>query len=217
MLVLPAAMRQQIGLAHGRRRREITRAGERMPLAGDGSLPPVLEHGVMNIRLRIPVLAVAAVAAASVAVVSLLRLLLSGAVGALDDLDPGVVGTLFGVIAEQAVGLAGGLAVVAVVVVAMASASRGAPRTAWPQRVAAVLSGALVALTSPGGIIPLAGYLFAFSVLAGIVAATVLLVLRRPLVGIVVAGLLGAVVAAGSGMGAGRHRSRRRDRLRQHF
>ncbi len=195
MLVLPAAMGQQTGLTLGRRHREITRAGERMPLAGDGSLLPVLEHGVMNIRLRIPVLAVAAVTAASVAVVSLLRLLLPGSVGALDDLEPGVVGTLFGAVAEQAVGLAGGLAVVAVVVVAMASASRGAPRTAWSQRAAAVLSGVLVALTSPGGIIPLAGYLFAFSVLAGIVAATVLLVLRRPLVGIVVAGLLGAVVA----------------------
>jgi len=195
VLVLSAAMGQQAGLALGRRHRKITRAGERMPLAGDGSLLPVLEHGVMNIRLRIPVLAVAAVTAASVAVVSLLRLLLSGAVGALDDLEPGVVGTLFGAVAEQAVGLAGGLAVVAVVVVAMASASRGAPRTAWPQRVAAVLSGVLVALTSPGGIIPLAGYLFAFSVLGGIVVATVLLVLRRPLVGIVVAGLIAAVVA----------------------
>ncbi|MGN7978549.1 hypothetical protein ACTJJ4_13310 [Microbacterium sp. 22195] len=149
----------------------------------------------MNTRLRIPVLAVAAVAAASVAVVSLLRLLLPGALGPLDDLDPGVIGTLAGVVAEQAAGLTGGLAVVAVVVVALASASRGASRSAWPQRVAAVLAGVLVALTAPGGIIPLAGYLFAFSVLGGIVVAVVLLVLRHPVIGVIVAGFIAAVVA----------------------
>ncbi|MFD5214381.1 hypothetical protein [Microbacterium sp. NPDC058345] len=171
----------------------------------------------MSTRLRLLLFLVAAFAAVAVAVVSALRLLAPGVLGPFGDLSPGLVGMLAGTLPEAAIGLGGALGVMAVVLLARASdagsagagsgvagsrdaAAMDAPAVPARGGRAALKAGALlaalfVAVTTPGGMIPVAGYAFALAVLGGTGVLLVLLVMRRPLVGVVVAACLTGVVA----------------------
>src|SRR5690606_28495515 len=102
--------------------------------------------------------------------------------GVLGDLPPGLIGMLAGELSETAVGLAAGLGVLAVVLMVRATRAEDAPdpettdavphrasRARRRLRAAALLAALLVAVTTPGGMIPVAGYAFALAVLAGVV------------------------------------------------
>lgn len=151
----------------------------------------------MTSRTRVLVLLAAALAAGVVSILSLLRMLIPGF---LDDLPVSLVGRL-GHGVEHAVSLAAGLAVVAVAALALAaersSAGRSGAATAPVRgiRLAALLAGALLALTTPGGVIPAAGYTFMLTVLAGIVVFVVLTVLRRPWLGLLLAAAVSGLAA----------------------
>lgn len=160
----------------------------------------------MNTRLRTALLFTAASAAAIVAVICALRLILPGAIGALGDLPSGLIAGIGGILgidalgvatAEMVIGFAGALGVLAAIVLLRFGESgrdSGRPRIHRMLRVIALASAALVALATPGGIIAAAGYTFAMLVLAGIVVLTVLLALRRPWAGLIVAIAIAGVV-----------------------
>lgn len=157
----------------------------------------------MNIRLRRNLLRIAAIGAAAAAVVALLRLTVPGTLGPLADLPPGLLGGLVGQSPELVVGFAGALAALATVLIARAASTRPPTvRSVRGLRIGTLLAAAAVALATPGGMIPVAGYAFALSVLAGVVVLAVLLVLRHPLIGTVVLAALG-VGGAWVGLGLG--------------
>jgi hypothetical protein len=179
----------------------------------------VLEHGGMDTRFRIPLFLLASVGAGLVAVVSVLRLIAPDALDRFAELPLGLVGMLAGPLVEAALSLAGALGVLAVVGWVMAradadgaqvwrargssAADAGSAASASTSRApggralraAAVAVALVVAVTTPGGMIPVAGYAFALSVLGGIVALTVLLVLRRPWAGMAVAAVVAGLTA----------------------
>ncbi|WP_309126916.1 hypothetical protein [Microbacterium sp.] len=162
----------------------------------------------MITRHRVPLFLVAVVGASAVILVSVLRLLAPAALQTFGELPPGLVGTLAGPVAEIAIGFVGALGVLAVVVMAQASdaaardsAVRYAPGgratgTRAVLRAAAVVTALFVAVTTPGGMIPVAGYAFALAVLGGTVVIVVLLLLRRPWAGLAVGAVLAALVAS---------------------
>lgn len=146
----------------------------------------------MSARTRLIVLVATSLAAVYIAVASLLRMLVPGF---LDALPTSLLGRL-GNGVELAVALTGALAVL--VFAALAYAAERSPQPVVSRavlRAAAILSGALLAATTPGGVIPLAGYTFAITVLAGVVVFVVLTVLRRPALGIVLAAVVGGLAA----------------------
>lgn len=162
----------------------------------------------MTIRLRVALFIVAAAGALAVAVISALRLLVPDLLGVLGDLPPGLIGMLAGELSETAVGLAGGLGVLAVVLMVRATRAEDAPdpettdavphrasRARRRLRAAALLAALLVAVTTPGGMIPVAGYAFALAVLAGVVVLVVLLTLRRPWAGLLIAAAIAGIVS----------------------
>lgn len=123
---------------------------------------------------------------------SLLRMLIPGF---LDTLPTSLLGRL-GSGVEFAVALSGALGAVVVAVVALTtrrSTDGGVPVRGV--RIAALLVATLLAATTPGGVIPAAGYSFMLAVLVGITAFVTLTVLRRPWLGIVPAAV---VVALGA-------------------
>ncbi len=145
----------------------------------------------MTTRTRVLVLLAAALAAAWVAVASLLRMLLPGF---LDALPTSLLGRL-GHGVELAVALTGALAVLVVVALALA-AERTAHDTVPPGalRGVALLAGILLAATTPGGVIPAAGYTFAMAVVIGGAVFVVLTMLRRPWLGILLAAVVGGIL-----------------------
>lgn len=149
----------------------------------------------MDTPLRRNLLLIAAIGAASAAAISLIRLIVPDAAAALAALPPGLLGGLAGSVAELLVGFAGALAVLAVALLVRASATRTpSVRGVRAVRVGALLAAAAVAVATPGGMIPVAGYCFALAVQVGVVVLAVLLVVRRPAIGLVV---VVAVVGAG--------------------
>lgn len=141
----------------------------------------------MRYRTRVLVLMVSALSALVVATIALLRML---APELLPPLPVSLLGRL-GSGLETTVELAGALAVLVVVVLALA-VSRGATPAPSALTFAAIGSAALLAVSTPGGVIPAAGYTFAACVAIGAVVFIVLIVLRRPWIGI----LLGAAAIA---------------------
>ncbi|WP_350351326.1 hypothetical protein ABS642_18720 [Microbacterium sp. A8/3-1] len=149
----------------------------------------------MSTRTRIVVLLAVATSGFAIAVVSLLRMLIPGF---LDTLPGSLVGRL-GTGVELALSLTGALAVLGVTGFAVAmQRGRGGGASARAVRGASLLAAALVAVTMPGGVIPAAGYTFALTVILGIVVFVTLTVIRRPWLGIPLAGLVigGLVFAA---------------------
>lgn len=146
----------------------------------------------MTTRTRILVLGAAALAALYAALISLLRMLVPGF---LEALPTSLLGRL-GDGVELAAALTGALVVLLAAALALAAERTGrpaVPRSAL--RATVVLAGALLAVTTPGGVIPLAGYTFAATVLIGVVVFVVLTVLRRPGLGILLAVLVGGPAA----------------------
>ncbi|WP_309104817.1 hypothetical protein [Microbacterium sp.] len=146
----------------------------------------------MSHRTRALSLIAAAAAALTVAVIALLRMLVPGF---LDDLPTSIIGR-FGTGVELAVALSGALGVLLVVGIALAS-QRSDRATAVPLRAVragGLVAATLLAATTPGGVIPAAGYTFALTVVVGITVFVTLTVLRRPWLGIVLAAVLAALV-----------------------
>jgi hypothetical protein len=154
----------------------------------------------MSIPTRIIVLLAAAVGALAVAVTSLVRMLTPGT----DALPSSLIGNL-GHGVELALSLTGALAALLVSVSTLATRDfvrRAVPR--WVLRAAGLVAGALLAVTMPGGVIAAAGYTFAMMVIVGTLALIILIVLRRPLLGLLVAAVVvGALAYAAIGLGAG--------------
>lgn len=148
----------------------------------------------MNVRIRKVLFLIAVVGAAAAAIVALLRLVAPTEVPLLAELSPGLLGRLAGEWFELVVGLGGSLAALAAALLAQAIPAGATPaRTATGVRSATLLAAAVVAMATPGGVIAVAGYLFAVAVLGGLVVLAVLLVLRRPAIGIPVIAALAAV------------------------
>ncbi|MEV7632557.1 hypothetical protein AB0N64_09125 [Microbacterium sp. NPDC089318] len=159
----------------------------------------------MSTRHRLHLLATTTVAVSAVALVGALRLLFPGSLGVLDDLPPGLIGRLAGSVGEHAAASAAALTALAVsapgLLAALTEPGREMRRrvasrldgAAARLRLVAAVAAAVMAATSPGGIIPIAGYVFAFAVLAGVVVLTALLVMHRPVTGIAVVVLIGAL------------------------
>lgn len=143
----------------------------------------------MTPRTRVLVLLAAALAAVVVSLLSLLRMLIPGF---LADLPAGLLGRL-GPGVELSLALTGGLAALAVSLLALAGRRAGHPPAAG-MRIAGLLAAALLTFTTPGGVVPTAGYTFALTVLAGIVVLIVLIVLRRPWTGVLLAAVVVALV-----------------------
>lgn len=154
----------------------------------------------MSIPTRIIVLLAAAVGALAVTVTSLVRMLTPGT----DALPSSLIGNL-GHGVELALSLTGALAALLVSVSALATrdlANRAVPR--WLLRTVGLVAAGILAVTMPGGVIAAAGYTFAMMVIVGVLVLIVLTVLRRPLLGLLLAaGVVGALAYAAIGLGAG--------------
>lgn len=144
----------------------------------------------MRNRTRVLVLVISAVSAFVVATVALLRMLVPHLFASLPASLLGRLGSPL----EATVELAGALAVLAVAVLALA-ATRTAAAAPTVLRLAALGAGALLAVSTPGGVIPAAGYTFAACVVIGVVVFITLTVLRRPWIGIVLAVVVAALLA----------------------
>lgn len=154
----------------------------------------------MSTRTRFIVLLAAAVGAVTVAVTSLVRMLTPGT----DALPSSLIGNL-GHGVELALSLTGALAALLVSVAALAArdlANRAVPRRLL--HTVGLVAGMLLSVTMPGGVIAAAGYTFAMMVIVGTLALIVLIVLRRPLLGLLLAAaVVGALAYAAIGLGAG--------------
>lgn len=154
----------------------------------------------MSTRTRFIVLLAAAVGALAVAIVSLVRMLTPGT----DALPSSLVGNL-GHGVELAASLTGALAVLFVssfVLLARSTARRVVP--IGVMRTATLVGGLLLAVTMPGGVIAAAGYTFAMTVIVGILTLIILTVLRRPVIGLLLAAaVVGTLTYAAVGLGAG--------------
>lgn len=154
----------------------------------------------MNTRLRVLVLIVSALAALAVVIVSVLRMLAPDLIG---ELPTSLLARVGGA-ADLAVALAGALAAIAAIgfIVAADRMSLDAVR-AGVLRGAALGAVLALALTTPGGVIPVAGYTFALCVIAGVVAFVLLAVFGRPWLGLALAVVVGGVfVYAALNLGA---------------
>ncbi len=146
----------------------------------------------MSQRTRALSLIAAAATALIVAVVALLRMLIPGSFG---DVPPSLVGR-FGAGVESAVALSGALGVLLVVGISLAVRRDrgGAAGAARAVRAGGIVAALLLAATTPGGVIPAAGYAFALTVVVGIAVFVTLTVLRRPWLGILLAAIAAALV-----------------------
>lgn len=125
------------------------------------------------------------------AVVAALRLLAPSSLGWMDDAAPGIVGRVVPDAVDAALGLAAGLAGVAIGVLGHLAVRAG--RAPVALRVVAVVIAVVMMLLTPGGLIPFAGYTFAATVIVGIVVMTVLLVRRHPWWGVLAVAAVAAV------------------------
>ena len=148
----------------------------------------------MNPLTRLVLLLVAAAGGLVVALLGALQLLAPGVVA--DGVPPSLLAAWIGMPAAGAVAIAAGLAALAVAAVALRERRSVTSRRMRPMLTLMALVVALVVSTlTPGGTIPVAGYSFVLVVAAGVVATLVLLVIRRPAVGLlVVAAVAGGVV-----------------------
>lgn len=156
----------------------------------------------MNTRNHSVLTFVLLVCSAALAVVNGLRLLAPAAVDWIDTLGPGIAGRMLPDTVCAAIGVAVGLAGVAVAL--LGQAERRAAPGASPfraLRAAAVVVAVGMIFLTPGGLIPVAGYTFAAVVIIGVFTLAVLLVRRHPWWGVaLVAALAGIVTWAVVGM-----------------
>ena len=136
----------------------------------------------MSTRIRVLLLSVGGVSAAAIAAMTLLRLFAPDRVPGAEVLLPSLIDRVGGPLVGAAVTLAAALGALAVAVIS-AVARRG-ERLPGGIRLAVVVIAALLALGAPGGVIAAAGYCFALLVPVGIVVFVVLMVPRRPWIGV---------------------------------
>ena len=150
----------------------------------------------MNSRNHSILTFVIVLCSAALAVVSGLRLLAPAAVTWIDTLEPGLAGRMLPDAVCAAIGVASGLAGVAVGLLgeaeARATAASGGP-SSRALRAAAVAVAVVMIFLMPGGLIPVAGYTFAGVVIVGVSILAVLLVRRHPWWGL-------ALIAAFAGL-----------------
>ena len=151
----------------------------------------------MNSRNHSILTFVIALCSAPLAVVSGLRLIAPASIDWIDTLGPGLAGRMLPDAVFAAVGLAAGLAGVAVALLGQADARAATASTAL--RATAVGVAILLILLTPGELIPVAGYTFAAVVVCGGTLLAILLVRRHPwwglaLIGVIAAFLTWAVV-----------------------
>lgn len=132
----------------------------------------------MNSRNHSILTFVIVLCSAALAVVGGLRLLVPTSIDWIDALGPGLAARVLAEPVDAALGIAAGLAGVAVGVFGHAAARAG--RAPVLLRIATVVVAVLMVLLTPGGLIPVAGYSFAAAVIIGVVAMTALLVRRHP-------------------------------------
>lgn len=148
----------------------------------------------MSALTRTIVLLATAAGALTVAIASLVMMLIP----TIDAPPSSLIGHL-GAGVEFALSLTGALAALLVTVFALIAQlpARRASATGF-SRAAALVSALLLAVSTPGGIIPAAGYTFAMTVIVGSAVLVVLIALRRPWLGILLAAVvIGVVVYAG--------------------
>lgn len=140
----------------------------------------------MSVLTRIIALLAAAVGALTVAVTGLVRMLIPG----VDALPSSLIGHL-GHGVELAIALTGAL--VAFLLSLFALITRDTTRRTvptWIVRTVGLVAGLLLAVAMPGGVIAAAGYTFAMTVIVGVLALIILTLLRRPLLGLTLAGVV---------------------------
>lgn len=142
----------------------------------------------MELRTRSILTLSAALSAALIIALSLVRLTVPAVAEWYGALAPGLLDRVMDATSSAMVSALAGATGVLVSLVLFARA-RG-ERTPGVLGAASVLVTIGVLLLSPGGIIPVAGYMFAMTAMAIIVAGVVLLTIRYPLVGVVVIGVL---------------------------
>lgn len=142
----------------------------------------------MELRTRIALPLLAALSGAVITAISLLRLTVPAIADWYGELAPGLLDRVVDGTPAAVIGALAGVAATLVSLVLFARA-RG-ERTPRGLGVASVLVTFAVLLLAPGGVIPVAGYLFALTAIGIIITGTVLLTIRHPLVGVVVIGVL---------------------------
>ena len=132
----------------------------------------------MNQRNRLVLTLVVVLSSVVVAVVAALRLIAPTALGWMGEAAPGIVGRVLPESIDAALGLATGLAGIAVGMLGHVAERAGrAPKLLTIVYVVIVV--AMILLT-PGGLIPFAGYTFAAVVIVGTIVLTALFVRRHP-------------------------------------
>lgn len=151
----------------------------------------------MNMRNHSVLTFVIIFSSAALAVVSVLRLLVPAAVDWIDTLGPGIAGRMLPAAVCATIGVAAGLAGVAVGLLGQAEARAAVASGASPSRAlraAAVTAAGVMIFLTPGGLIPVAGYTFAAVVIIGVCTLAVLLVRRYPWWGLALIAALAGIV-----------------------
>ncbi|MFE6996811.1 hypothetical protein ACFVAE_12685 [Microbacterium sp. NPDC057659] len=145
----------------------------------------------MDIRTRTTLPLLAAFCAAVIAAISMLRLTVPVFAGWYGELPQSLLDR---VVDPFAAGLVGLLTGVVGVVVSLALFARTRGReTSGPTGVIAVAVTVVALLLAPGNAIPVAGYSFAMTAMCLVIAGSVLLAIRRPLVGLPVAAAIAGI------------------------
>lgn len=135
----------------------------------------------MNTRIHSLLTFVVVLCSAAVAIVGGIRLIAPGSLGWMAEVAPGLAGRVLPDAVDAGLGLAVGLAGIAIGLLGHAAAY--APRVPMPLRIASIVVAVILILLTPGGLIPFAGYSFAVVVIVGVVVMSVLLVRRHPVWG----------------------------------
>jgi len=139
-----------------------------------------------------------AVAASSVmAALALLRLSVADVADWYVEVPPGLIDRWLDPTLSAILSLLLGVAGIAVSLRAYA-AEHGGTRARAGTRLAAAALACGTILLAPGGVIPAAGYVFAFVTVALVISAVVLLTVRHPLIGIAVTAVVVVIVATGA-------------------
>lgn len=133
---------------------------------------------VMNSRIHRILTSVVVLCSAALAIIGGIRLIAPGALDWMASVAPGLATRVLPDAVDAALGLAVGLAGVAVGLLWHAAVRAG--RSPALLRAATVVVAVIMVLLTPGGLIPFAGYSFAAVVIVGVIVMTALLVRRHP-------------------------------------
>lgn len=120
-----------------------------------------------------------------------IRLIIPGSLDWVEGAAPGLAGRVLPEAVEATLGLAIGLAGLAVGLLEPAATRTGQAPTVL--RIAVVVVAAVMILLTPGELIPIAGYSFVAFVVVGVVVLSALFVWRNPLWGVVVIAVIAAI------------------------